>query len=355
MMNQRLREIYYDPKNPASLSTPPQLAAAAKIGIKEAQTFLKSQPTYTLHRNARKRYPNRQYFVTDIDDQWQCDLMDMQALARYNRGYHYVLTVIDILSRYGWTRPLKSKRGIEVSKAFRSIFQEGRKPKRIQSDQGKEFENRHVMSLFSRQNIELFSVKSAYKAAIVERWNRTLKSKLWKYFTAKNTNNWISVLQDITHSYNHKKHRTIGYAPASVNKDNAMDIWVKLYGSWKSGDIGDIHIGDLVRISKVKGIFEKGYLPNWTEEEFTVVGINRNVSPTTYTLSDYEGQTIEGSFYRQEIQPITRDDDVYIVERIIRRQRRRDGMWYLVKWLGYPQTSNSWVRRADTQLLRQRF
>ena len=213
---QHLKRIYYDPRNPASLSTPPVLAAAANVGLREAQTFLRSQPTYTLHRGARKTYPTRQYYVNTIDEQWQCDLMDLQALARYNRGNRFVLTVIDILSRYGWARPLKTKRGVEVKKAFQSIFREGRIPQRIQSDQGTEFENRAVRSLFQRYDIELFSVKSAYKAALVERWNRTLKTKLWKYFTANNTYKWTDVLQDLVYAYNHRKHRTIGCTPASV-------------------------------------------------------------------------------------------------------------------------------------------
>jgi hypothetical protein len=354
-MEQRLKGIYYDPRNPASLSTPPVLAAAANVGLREAQKFLRSQPTYTLHKNARKRYPTRRYYVNNIDDQWQCDLMDLQALARYNNGNRFVLTVIDILSRYGWARPLKSKHGTEVKKAFQSIFREGRIPKRIQSDQGTEFENRSVRSLFRQHDIELFSVKSAYKAALVERWNRTLKTRLWKYFTAKNTYKWLNVLQDIVYAYNHRKHRIIGCAPASVNETNAMMIWSKLYGNRRRGEAGDIKVGDIVRISKVKSVFEKGYLPNWTEEEFKVIGINRKFYPTTYTLADSDGNVIDGSFYRQEIQPILRQDNVYVVEEIVRRQRRNGAMWYLVKWLGYPSSANSWVHRRDLSLLHQRF
>ena len=356
MQQQRLREVYYDPKNPASLSTPLVLATAANVGVREAEKFLKHQPTYTLHRNARKKYPTRRYYVNSKDDQWQCDLMDLQALAPYNNGHRFVLTVIDILSRYGWARPLKSKHGVEVKKAFESIFREGRTPNRNQSDQGTEFENRSVRALFQQHDIELFSVKSAYKAALVERWNRTLKTKLWKYFTAKNTYKWLNVLQDIVYAYNHKRHRIIGCTPASVNERNAMMIWSKLYGNRKSGKAGDIKEGDVVRISKVKSVFEKGYLPNWTEEEFKVVTVNRKFHPTTFSLADSNGDVIEGSFYRQEIQPILRQDDVYVVERIVRRQRRRNGqMWYLVKWLDYPSSVNSWVHESDLNLLHQRF
>ena len=354
-MAQRLKRIYYDPRNPASLSTPPVLAAAANVGLREAQRFLKSQPTYTLHRSARKRYPTRRYYVNNIDDQWQCDLMDLQALSRYNNGYRFVLTVIDILSRYGWARPLKSKHGIQVKRAFQSIFREGRIPKRIQSDQGTEFENRPVRSLFREYNIELFSVKSAYKAALVERWNKTLKNKLYKYFTANNTYRWTNVLQDLVYAYNHRKHRIIDCTPASVTVENAMTVWNKLYAHRRRGQVGDIKVGDVVRVSKVKGAFARGYLPNWTEEEFTVVHVNRKFYPTTYQLADSNGDVIEGSFYRQEIQPIIRQNDQYVIERILRRQRRNGEMWYFVKWLGYPSSANSWVARRDMSLLHQRF
>ena len=86
-----------------------------------------------------------------------------------------------------------------------------------------------------------------------------------------------------------------------------------------------------------------------------MIGINRKYYPTSYTLADSQGNVIEGSFYRQEIQPILRQDNVYVVESIVRRQRRNGEMWYLVKWLGYPSSANSWVAARDMSLLHQRF
>ena len=111
MRNQteRLKQIYYDTNNPASFSRPEVLARASGVGIKTVKKWLKSQPAYTLHKNARKRYPTRKYVVNNIDSQWQADLADMQDISSYNKGYNYILTVIDILSRYAWARPLKSK------------------------------------------------------------------------------------------------------------------------------------------------------------------------------------------------------------------------------------------------------
>ena len=354
-MNERLKAIYYDPENPAGFSSASKLAKASGYSRAKVNRWLKAQPTYTLHRQVRKKYPSRRYIVHDIDEQWQADLADVALIANQNRGYHFILTVIDIFSRYAWARPLRNKSGKEVAAAFKDIFREGRIPKRIQTDQGKEFENRQVRTLFREHNIELFSVKSAYKAAIVERWNRTLKGKLWKYFTMSTKQNWTRVLQDVVASYNNSIHRTLGRKPIDVTSENAGEVREEMYSQpSRSKKKSDIKVGDKVRISKVKSVFEKGYLPNWTEEIFTVDSINRKYSPISFKLKDYQGEVIEGSFYRQEIEPIIQDDDIFIVEKVLRNQKRGNEIWSLVKWYGYPDSMNSWVRKSDIVRLNNR-
>jgi len=358
-MNELLSDIYYDPSHPAGLSSAQKLANASGTPLKKVKEWLKAQPTYTLHRSARKKYPTRNYIVHDIDEQWQADLADVALIADQNKGYRFILTVIDLFSRYAWARPLKSKRGREVAEAFEDIFKEGRIPKRIQTDQGKEFENRDVTRLFEEHNIELFSVKSAYKAAVVERFNRTLKSKLWRYFTVNMNEKWVDVLQKVVASYNNSNHRSIGCKPSEVNASNVAELRDKMLNKSakkkkKRKEVDDIKVGDSVRISKVKSVFAKGYLANWTEEVFTVDSINRKFSPITYKLKDYQGEVIEGSFYRHEIQPTIQKEDVFLVEKIIRRQKRGQEQWVLVKWRGYPNSMNSWVRKRDIQLVSDR-
>ena len=354
-MNELLKTIYFNPKHPAGLSSIQKLSKSSNVSEKKVKEWLKSKPTYTLHRTARKKYPTRKYIVHDLDEQWQADLCDVALIARHNNGNHFILTVIDIFSRYAWARPLKNKSGEEVAKAFRSIFREGRIPKRIQTDEGKEFENRKVKSLFAEHNIELFSVKSAYKAAIVERFNRTMKTKMWKYFTLSVKQKWTTVLQDIVSSYNNSVHRMIRRKPIDITAENAAEVRDEIYTKReKSKSKDDIKVGDIVRISKVKSVFEKGYLPNWTEEIFTVASINRKYSPITYKLKDYDGEVIEGSFYRHEIQPIIHDDDVFLVEKVLKTQKRRNENWCFVKWRGYPSSMNSWVRKADIIKLNRR-
>ena len=356
MMEERLKALYYNPKNPAGFASINKLVKASGYSRAKVRTWLKAQPTYTLHRQARIHYSTRKYIVHDIDEQWQADLCDVALIARENKGYRFILTVIDIFSRYAWARPLKNKTGVAVAAAFKDIFAEGRIPKRIQTDQGKEFENQHVASLFQQHNIELFSVKSAYKAAIVERFNRTLKNKLWRYFTMSTKQNWTQVLQDVIHSYNHSIHRTLGCKPVDVTDAKVGEIREKVFNKLPPSTQvkNDIRIGDKVRISKVKSVFAKGYLPNWTEEIFTIESINRKTVPTTYKLKDYLDVVIEGSFYRQEIEPVIHDDDDYIVEKVIRTQRRGNERWCLVKWSGYPSSMNSWVRKTDIATLGDR-
>ena len=351
-MSEILKRVYYDLSHPASYGSVDKLAKATGLSTKTVKTWLRKQPTYTLHRQARKTYPTRQYIVHDIDEQWQADLADVSLLAQDNGGYRYILTVIDIFSRYAWSRPLKTKKGEEVAAAFKDIFDEGRIPKRIQSDQGKEFENRHVRALFQQHNIELFSVKSAYKAAMVERFNRTLKHKLWRYLTSTNQRKWLDVLQDAVDSYNHATHRMIKRKPAEVTQDVVGDMREERVQHRPKGK-DQFRVGDTVRISKVKSIFEKGYLPNWTEEIFTVADVNRKYNPITYKLKDANNEVIEGSFYHHEIQPVSPPEE-YLVERVIRRERRGREMWCLVKWYGYPTTMNSWVRQRDLRQLQHR-
>ena len=194
----------------------------------------------------------------------------------------------------------------------------------------------------------MFSVKSAYKAAIVERFNRTLKTKIWRYFSAKNYQ-WVDELPNFVNAYNNSIHRSIKMKPSEVTPENAMQVWMHLYSHVKKNTASesDVKVGDRVKISKVKSVFAKGYLPNWTEEEFFVDEVNTKYSPISYKLIDYHGNPIEGSFYRQELQKVKRDEEVFLIDRIVKRQRRGRHNFYLIKWRGYPKSFNSWISEND--------
>ena len=205
----------------------------------------------------------------------------------------------------------------------------GKYPNVVQFDEGKEFYNVGVRNLLKSHDVDYFSTQSDKKAAIVERFNRTLKTMMWKYFYSKGTYNWIDVLEGLTRNYNNTKHGSIFMKPINVNKTNENMVWVTLYGS----PLGKLllpkfRIGDTVRVSKYKSVFSKGYEANFTEEIFKVKRVLRG-DPTVYELEDHEGEPIIGKFYEEELSTVNKKDDTYRIEKVL---KKKNGM-ALVKWL----------------------
>ena len=260
--------------------------------------------------------------------------MDLMLLFDYsdeNDGYRYLLNCIDVFSRYAWSRPLKSKTGKEVAIALESIFEEANNsPEFLQSDRGVEFYNEHVKSLCERYEVELFSTNSEFKASIAERFNRTIRGKIYKFFTYQGRHRWIDKLQDFIHSYNNTYHRSIKTKPINVKIGNQMKIWrEQYYYVKKPNKPSKFNIGDRVRISKYRRVFDHGYLPNWTNEEFIIQSINEKYFPYVYYLKDMRGNIIQGGFYEQELQLV--NHEFYRIERIIQKR----GNQSLVKFIGY--------------------
>lgn len=338
--------IYYNARHVAGYGGINRLRRAVRRRKPLVQEWLRKQRTYTLHKPARKRYNTRPYKTGAIDQQWQADLIEMIPYANVNKGYRYILTIIDLFSRYGWAVPLKDKTGKEVMNAFQVVFAQGRKPQRLQTDDGLEFDNRQVQHLLNLENIKFFTVKSQFKAAVCERFNRTLKDKMWRYFTHTGSYRWIHILPDILHAYNTSPHRSIGIAPANVNAENEHEIWLEQERIGPQNvtqrEIQTVfRVGDHVRISIAKGVFDKGYLPNWSEEIYTITQI-LETNPQQYKLQDDNNEEIKGSFYSAELQKVTKPDR-FAVERVIRTRMVRGRRQYLVKWLGYGPEYNSWT------------
>ena len=270
-----------------------------------------------LLKQARRHYPRRQVDIRDLDDTWQADLVDMSAYAKVNRGYHYLLTVIDNFSKFAWAVPIKTKNGPDVTSAMRSILNQGRQPRRLHVDQGKEFYNAHFKRLMEEYNIRLYSTFSNLKASICERFNRTLKTKMWKEFSFRGTYKWIDILPDLVLSYNTSKHRTIGMKPADVTAANTNRLKKVYQQRLPPRQIKPkFKVGDKVRVSKYKHVFQKGYTPSFTTEIFTIDEVKPTI-PITYRLKDYQDQPIQGGFYQEEL-TAAKYTDVYLIEKVLK-------------------------------------
>ena len=185
-----------------------------------------------------------------------------------------------------------------------------------------------MLTYLTQSNVRHFTVKSQYKVALVERLNRSIKVRMWWYFTHRTNHRWLEVLPQLIASYNASKHRVLEVAPRDVTDENEHALWlsqeergpqpVVLYNPQPK-----FAVGQAVRVSASKTPFAKGYLPGWTEEIFTVE--QRTASrPPQYKLRDYADEIIQGSFYPAELQHVDMPA-TFPIERVLRTRRTRKG------------------------------
>lgn len=300
---------------------------------------IKKDVVSELHKPARRNFKRRRVIIKGLDDLWQADLADFKLYARENRGYKYILIVIDSFSKYLWTEPLKTKSASEVKDAMTKILKQGRSPRNLQTDAGKEFYNQSFKSLMQKHDVNHYSTYSVKKASIAERVIRTLKEKLYREFSLRGNYNWVTILDDLTKQYNEAKHRTIGMKPKHVTSNT--NLLSTVYNRPKIAGKQKFSLNDVVRISKYKSVFDKGYTPNWSTELFKIIKVQLT-NPTTYLLEDMSGRPIRGSFYQEELQK-AKHHDVYLVEKVLRRK----GNKVYVKWLGFDKSHNSWIAKTN--------
>lgn len=310
----------------------------------------KLQLAEELHRAARRNFARVKTEMRGINDTIQADLVEMIPYATSNHNKKYILTAINIFSKKAYAQPLKTKTGAEVCTALETIINSlGHPIKHIHTDRGKEFYNANVKAMLKLHRIQLYSTFSCQKAAICERFNRTLKNHMWRQFSLRGSHKWIDILPQLIIDYNNTKHRTIRMRPNDVcNEHIEKQLLYSVYNYTREQQQQQqrkrkskryqFSVGDSVRLSRYKHIFEKGYTPNWTTEVFTIRKVQSTTDPITYLLKDWRGNDIEGAVYAEELQ-LTKYPDIYLIEKVL---RRKEGKIY-VKWLGFDNEFNQWI------------
>ena len=329
-----LPRAYEDPQEPGALGGVQPFAQAHKLKTPQAQRILQSVLSYTLHKPRRTRFPTTPTLVFDRDEQWQMDLVDMQKLSRWNKRNKYFLTVIDVLSKYAWAVPIKSKRSQDMVRGLERIYQQAspRRPLRVQTDQGKEFYNRGVQAWFKKQGSHHFSTYGDSKASVVERWHRTLKQRMYRYFTAHNTLRYVNVLQPLIHTYNHAYHRSIGMAPHQVTSKTVPEVWDKLYGQRFDQKTPPPKMSRRRprTLQQETSSLQKRLFTGMDGRSVVVTHVRRH-PVVTYRLSEWDGTPIKGTFYEPDVQKVqVSDDSLFRVEKVLKRK----GRLVLVRWKG---------------------
>ena len=244
------------------------------------------------------------------DEKWSADLIDKSSLSKYNNNYKFILTVIDIFTKYAWALPLKNKCGLSITIGFKTILSEGRKPEKLWVDRGSGFYNKTVKSLLKEygtgkaasgisenaSQIELYSTYSDLKAVFIERFNRTLLHIINKPIFINGDGNWVNILNDAVVTYNNNIHSSI--IVTAVDASNNPDK-VKYTSSFKNIK-PKLNVGDYVRNVDKRNIFSKGYISNWNRELFKVNEALKT-HPPTYKIEDINGEILEGKYYEQEL------------------------------------------------------
>ena len=244
-----------------------------------------------LRKPVWRRFEKRTVFVKQVEDIWPADLVEMSSFSISNKGYKYLLTVIDIFSKYGWIVPLETKTGKESALAFRKLFLANTDSSRLWTNKGTEFYNHQLKAVLPSSNFTLHSKENEEKSSIVERWNRTMKNIMWKYIKANNTHKYIDTLPSMVEKYNNTYHRSIKLTSSDArNPVKYQHVHNELHTK--------VNAQKATSPNFQKGTFEKGFTPNWTEEVFTISNV-KATKPPKYTIKDTLGEGVQGTFYEQ--------------------------------------------------------
>lgn len=350
--------------NPLFLAAADRLSKAfPKRSHKDIEKFLESKSSYTLFRNKPKRFPTNYYRIKKIGELFEADLADVSNLAKFNKNYKFLLLAIDVFSKYLFVIPLKNKSATETANAIENVIKKFPfKISVLQTDAGKEFVNKQVKSVLDKNNVfHRVALNPTNKAAVAERSIRTVKNLIYRYLNEAHTRKYIDVLDKISQTYNHRKHRTIQMSPnklitgSSKLHQKVLNAYEK---NWKIRDEkakksfaynNKLAVNDYVRVRKSNTPFTKEHEPTFTRELFKIAFINKSLSYPLYLLIDLNGDPIKGQFYAQELQKVNVDVDneFFHIDKILKRRKNK----VFVSWLGYGKEFNSWIPVSQVRSL----
>ena len=247
-----------------------------------------------MHKRIIKKFKRRYIYSPGIDAIWTSDLILIPKYAKQNKGYKYILTIMDIFSKFAWIRVSRKKDKITITNAFEDIIKKSnRKCQKLWSDGGGEYDNHYFRKMLENYDIEPYRTESELKAIMAERFNQTLMNKIAKMFTERDNHRYIDDIERIVDEYNNTYHSSIKMTPKQASKNqNEGIVYYNLYNKRRREMIKrnikhKFKVGDFVRIYKFKKIFEKGYDPKWSNEIFAIYKYN-NTIPNTYKIKSIE-------------------------------------------------------------------
>ena len=357
-----LHSIYFNPEHPASFSGVDKLykfvkERGRKISRGVIKRWLGGQSIYNQHKPVRRTFKRQRVVVPRKWFQFDMDTVYMTSYQKDNVPYKFILVVIDVFSKFAWTRALKTLTGKEMVTALSSIL--SREPDNMRTDGGSEFVNNQVKKFMESNQIKHFVTLNEKKANVAERFIKTLKTRITKYMHQQNSHKWVKVLPKVTEAYNQSYHHSINTTPAKALETDDVTLWNTLYppprkrvkrparsGPARNKNPYKFNEGDLVKLSYLRTPFAKHYDSKWTDEIFTITGRRNKQTVPQYSIKDFTNSPIRGMFYEEEIQKVyipQGKETRYKIDKIIKTRSRNNVKESFVSWVGWPSSFNTWL------------
>ena len=350
-----LKAIYYNPSHPASFSSVNTLYKFVKkddkhlITKKDVVKYLQMQEVHTRHvqrKRASKHYPMTVPYPGYLID------VDSFHFNFEGEKEKRIIAAVDVFSRRASARAVTDLKASTVSKALMEIIDD-LKPERIRTDFGGEYQNRTVTSALKARNVSYMIANLPYKASVVERFGRTLKTSLYKAMEARGTTRWSSLLQPTIKAYNNRVHSSLNMTPLEAEKrENTAKLWFK----FRSKHFKELpppsdykyEVGDCVRTAHQREPLHKEYYETFSTRLYYISARYTKSNIHRYTVKDEHNTPIRGSFVESQFQLVLIDaNSVYRIEKILHYKRFHRRLYCYVKWEGYTNKFNSYVASAD--------
>lgn len=345
-----LDEDYGNPRHVSSFSGRNVITRYSKLTKKKLDGRLSRIPTYVLHREAKRPKVYNPFIIYEKRDLLQADLIDMQSRSKDNGGVKYILIVCDTLTRKCWAELLLNKTSKSVLAKFKKIYEKTGSFKRFMTDAGSEFVSRDFQQFLTDKGIQF--VRGNPHSPHVERLNRTIQGKIFRYMTENESKKWAHILKDVVLAYNNRRHRIIKMSPSQAeDPENFSQLLfnVRLYydKALEKRKSPKFKVGDTVSIQKQKGVFAKGYSQVFSDELFKIREVHDKLPIPMYSLSSYDdAEKIEGRFYANELS--LANFELFKVEKILNTRMNAQGVREVrVKWKGWPSRYNQWIKKTD--------
>jgi hypothetical protein len=321
------------------------------IKNQEIQQYLDKNEIYTRFKQHKKSRKYSPIYVFTKRELFQADVVFFTDMENQNSGFKYLFTCIDCFSKMAWVYPLKKNDCDSIMTSFKDILNVcGQKPERLNSDRGSELICKKFAIFLKNEKIHHYLSYSLRKCPIIERFNLTIQTLLYKIMAKNRSLSWTKYIDQAMKIYLNRKHSTIGMSPIQAeHNENAKTVRKNLLIFFHKRGFKKTKpkfaVNDTVRIWKKRTTFQRGYDESFSIEYFKIAEVKQNLPVPRYVLQDSKGDIVTGSFFEDELVKFE-PSDVFEIQ-VLKERKKGKQTEYLVHYKGYPSSMDEWITKKQ--------